>query len=68
MRDDHLLQIVLIVSGDTEEVQLVALLVVSDLEQGTASLQPGAERLALTDSDQPRAPLHPRTHVTRVWT
>lgn len=32
MGDDHLLQVVLVVSGDAEEVQLVALLIIGDLE------------------------------------
>lgn len=32
MRDDDFIQVVLIVSGDTEQVQLVALLIVSDLQ------------------------------------
>lgn len=31
MRDDHLFQIVLIMPRDTEKVQIVALLVISDL-------------------------------------
>lgn len=39
VRDDHLLQIILIMSGDTEKVQLVALLIISDLEQDKPSLQ-----------------------------
>lgn len=33
MRDDHLVQIVLIMSGDAEKVQIVAFLIVSDLEE-----------------------------------
>lgn len=41
--DDHLLQIVLIMSGDTEKVQLVALLIISDLEQDKPSLQLSAK-------------------------
>lgn len=32
MGNDHLLQIVLIMSGDTEQVQFMALLIIRDLE------------------------------------
>lgn len=39
MGNDHSIQIVLVVSGDTEEVQLVALLIISDLQQSTAIAQ-----------------------------
>ena len=69
VRDDHLLQIVLIVSGDTEQVQLVALLVVGDLEQGTASWHM-TDKTAISPPYPPGggAPLHPRTPVTRVRT
>lgn len=43
VRDDHLLQIVLIMSGDTEKVQVVALLIISDLEQDKPSIQLSAK-------------------------
>ena len=33
MGDDHLVQIVLIMSGHTEKVQVMALLIIGDLEQ-----------------------------------
>lgn len=39
MGNDHSIQIVLVVSGDTEEVQLMALLIISDLQQSTAIAQ-----------------------------
>ncbi len=44
--DDHLVQVVLIMSGDTEKVQIVAFLIISDLEQEEAI----SKRLALTDN------------------
>lgn len=34
MRDDHFVQIVLIMSGNTEEIQIVSLLIIRDLGQG----------------------------------
>lgn len=37
MGDDDFVQVVLIVSGDTEEVQFVALLIISDLEKTSGS-------------------------------
>lgn len=39
MRDDDFIQVVLIVSGDTEEVQFVPLLIISDLGTTSGSLQ-----------------------------
>lgn len=45
MGDDDFIQVVLIVSGDTEEVQFVALLIISDLEMTSGS---GAQLRAAT--------------------
>lgn len=45
MGDDDFIQVVLIVSGDTEEVQFVALLIISDLQTTSGS---GAQLRAAT--------------------
>lgn len=50
MRDDHLVQVVLIMSGDTEKVQIMAFLIISDLEEEEAI----SKRLALTDNVRQR--------------
>lgn len=51
MGNDDFIQVVLIVSGDTEEVQFVALLIISDLETTSGS---GAQlRAATASSIQP---------------
>jgi len=56
VRDDHLVQIVLIMFGDTEKVQIVALLIVSDLEQeeDNSSTQKKTRVLALADNVRQR--------------
>lgn len=46
MRDDDFIQVVLVVSGYTEEVQFVALLIISDLETTSgSSLRSSTEKL-----------------------
>lgn len=54
MGDDHLVQIVFIMSGDAEEVQLMALLIISDLEHKKPSLQVSAKHTALTHNVRQR--------------
>lgn len=76
--DDHLLQVVLVVSGDTEKVQFMALLIIRNLKENKPFLQLW---FAATDAFnhsaailayrpwQHRAsqpPVYPTTHVTDV--
>lgn len=48
MRDDDFIQVVLVVSGDTEEVQFVALLIISDLETTWGSSLRSSSKKAAT--------------------
>ena len=77
MGDDHLLQVVLVVSGDAEEVQLVALLIIGDLETrreprlqlaltGLITVSETLEPLNHLFTPTPNHPEPPRPHLTRT--
>lgn len=64
MGNDHSIQIVLVVSGDTEEVQLMALLIISDLQQSTAIAQNSSALRFGKDHSPEHSRSHPRPLAT----
>lgn len=68
MRDNHFVQVVLIVSGDTEEVQLVTFLIISDLERHYCSEEEAQLKAHCGSFTLSRATLGPWQHCSTLST